>query len=80
LDAALWTQAGASFFMAGIAVMLASTSDFDRPAYLVLAEQIHPGASRPETFAQWLKESPLQPCRFLPMLKVRVRQTAKPGS
>lgn len=68
-----WRRAGPTFFMAGLAVMLASARGFDRSRYLALAEQLHPGASTPEAFARWLAGSPLRPARFLPMLEARRR-------
>jgi len=71
-----WEQLGPRFFMAGLAVMLASTRDFDRRSLLALAEELHPGASEPTVFARWLKASPLRPSRFLPMLRVRVKRAA----
>jgi len=76
LDPGRWEQLGPRFFMAGLAVMLASTRDFDRRSLLTLAEQLHPGASEPTVFARWLKASPLRPSRFLPMLSVRVKRAA----
>ena len=80
LDCARWAELGPTFFMAGIAVMLASTSDFDRRNYLALAEQLCPGASTPEVFAQWLKGTPVRPSRFLPLLKIRVRMADDRGT
>lgn len=71
-----WELLGPSFFMAGLAVMLASTRDFDRRSLLALAEELHPGASEPTVFARWLKASPLRPSRFLPMLSVQVKRAA----
>jgi hypothetical protein len=76
LDPQQWEQLGPRFFMAGLAVMLASTVGFDRRSLLALAEQLHPGASEPEVFARWLKASPLRPSRFLPMLQVLVNHAA----
>jgi hypothetical protein len=76
LDPGRWEQLGPRFFMAGLAVMLASTRDFDRGSLLTLAEELHPGASEPAVFARWLKASPLRPSRFLPMLSVRVKRAA----
>lgn len=73
LDAAIWAGMGPKFFMAGIAVMLASTPEFDRPALLDLAEQLHAGSSHVTVFALWLQGSPLRPSRFLPMLHVNSR-------
>ncbi len=76
LDPARWEQLGPRFFMAGLAVMLAGTPDFDRRSLLSLAEELHPGASEPAVFARWLKGSPLRPSRFLPMLSVLVNRAA----
>src|SRR6202453_5349958 len=45
LDPAAWAAAGPAFFMAGLAVMLASNVDADRRGLLALAEILHPGAS-----------------------------------
>jgi len=76
LDAAAWERLGPKFFMAGVAVMLASVSDFDRRALLDLAEQLHAGSSQVEGFALWLAHSPLRPSRFLPMLMANSRRAA----
>ena len=64
-----WAAVGPRFFMAGLAVMVASMTSFDRRGLLSLAEHLCPGAGEPEVFARWLKRSPLRPARFLPMLK-----------
>lgn len=64
-----WRPYGPGFFLAGLAMMLASVSRFDRPRYVALAEALHPGASEPRVFSQWLDETPLPPSRFLPMLQ-----------
>jgi hypothetical protein len=63
-----WRRHGPAFFMAGLAVMLASVPEFDRRSLLVLAEALHPGSSQVEVFAHWLKRSPVRPSRFLPTL------------
>jgi hypothetical protein len=76
LEAGKWRALGPSFFMAGLAVMLASDAQFDRRGLLALAEQLHPGASEPAVFGQWLLRSPLSPSRFLPMLEVEARHAA----
>jgi hypothetical protein len=73
LDPGEWRGAGPSFFMAGLAVMLAGVRGFDRGRCLALAEALHPGSGAPEVFALWLARSPLRPSRFLPMLKARRR-------
>lgn len=62
-----WRKLGPGFFLAGIAVVLASVTGLDRRAYLALAESLHPGASEPRVFAQWLADTPLPPARLLPM-------------
>lgn len=64
-----WRPHGPGFFLAGVAMMLASVPGFDRSRHLALAEELHPGASEPRVFSQWLAETPLAPSRFLPMLQ-----------
>ena len=76
LDPQRWTDLGPRFFMAGLAVMLASVPELDRRGLLGLAEQLHPGASEPAVFARWLKRSPVRPSRFLPMLAVEMKHAA----
>lgn len=71
-----WAAAGPRFFMAGLAVMVASMAGFDRRGLLSLAEYLCPGASEPAVFARWLKRSPLRPARFLPMLDMSVKHAA----
>src|SRR5580704_17778617 len=76
LDPAAWAATGPAFFMAGLAVMLASHADADRRGLLALAEHLHPGATEVPVFARWLKRSPLRPSRFLPMLAMEIRHAA----
>jgi hypothetical protein len=76
LDPVAWAAAGPAFFMAGLAVMLASNADADRRGQLALAEVLHPGATEVPVFARWLKRSPLRPSRFLPMLAMETRHAA----
>jgi DNA-binding phage protein len=71
-----WIQLGPRFFMAGLAVMLASVAGYDRRALLALAELLHPGSSDPAVFARWLERSPLRPSRFLPQLSAERRHAA----
>lgn len=71
-DPDLWRAAGPTFFMAGLAVMLASTREFDRTAYLALGERLHPGASEPGVFARWLERSPIASARFVASLRQRL--------
>ena len=71
-----WAQLGPRFFMAGLAVMLASVAGYDRRGLLALAELLHPGSSEPAVFARWLERSPLRPSRFLPQLNAERRHAA----
>jgi hypothetical protein len=71
VDPDVWRAHGPSFFMGGLAVLLASARGFERERYLRLAEALHPGISTPEVFALWLKRSPLRAGRFLPMARRR---------
>lgn len=76
LSDAAWAAAGPRFFMAGLAVMLAGEPGLDRRTFLALAERLHPGASEPGVFAQWLKHSPVRPSRFLPLLAMERKHAA----
>jgi hypothetical protein len=76
LDPVAWATAGPAFFMAGLAVMLASNPGAERRSLLALAELLHPGAIEVPVFARWLKRSPLRPSRFLPMLAMEIRHAA----
>ncbi len=71
-----WRPLGPSFFLAGLAVSLASVAGFDRRRYLDLAEALHPGATEPRVFAHWLAETPLPPARFLPMLQAQLNHAS----
>jgi hypothetical protein len=71
-----WRPLGPPFFLAGLAVTLASLPELDRQKYLDLAEALHPGATEPRVFAKWLAETPLSPSRFLPMLAAELRRAA----
>lgn len=71
-----WRPLGPLFFMAGLAVTLASVTGLDRPAYLALAEALHPGSTEPRAYGCWLERTPLSPSRFLPMLQQRMRHAA----
>ena len=71
-----WRPLGPPFFLAGLAVTLASVPALDRRTYLDLAEALHPGATEPRVFAQWLAGTPLPPSRFLPMLEVGFRRAS----
>jgi len=76
LEVGRWAAAGPRFFMAGLAVMLASTRIADRRGLLTLAEHLHPGASEPAVFSQWLQRSTVQPTRLLPLIDARLAHAA----
>lgn len=67
----VWKRHGPSFFLGGLAVLLASSRGFDREKYMRLAEELHPGISNHEVFAKWLESSPIRAARFLPMARKR---------
>jgi hypothetical protein len=71
-----WVATGPRFFMAGLAVMLASVRDFDRRDLLALAERLHPGASEVAVFNQWLERSSVRPTRFLSLIDARIAHAA----
>lgn len=52
-DPGLWRRFGDPGFLAGVAVMLAGHSGFDRAAYLALAETLDPGSTSVERFEAW---------------------------
>jgi antitoxin (DNA-binding transcriptional repressor) of toxin-antitoxin stability system len=64
-----WARAGDRDFLAGVAAMLASLPEFDRPRMLALAERLSPGMNSVERFGDWLRHSPVDPARFVPMLR-----------
>ena len=72
LDAGRWAEAGPRFFMAGLAVMLASMRHTDRRGLLALAERLYPGASELAVFDRWLQRSPLRPTRLLSLIDARL--------
>lgn len=52
-DPGLWRHFGDPEFLAGVAVMLAGHSGYDRASYLALAETLHSGSSSVEQYEQW---------------------------
>lgn len=66
-----WAARGPSFFMGGLATLLAGARGFERRRYLELAESLHPGITVPEVFACWLQRTPVRAARFLPLLRKR---------
>jgi DNA-binding phage protein len=71
-----WRSEGPLFFMAGLAVMVASLADSDRRGLLDLAEALHAGSTRVGVFESWLEGSPVRPSRFLALLAARLRYAA----
>ena len=76
VDAEVWAARGPRFFMAGLAVLLASVRGLERRCYLELGERLHPGISEVAVFDRWLARSPLRPARFLPLLEARLSHAA----
>jgi hypothetical protein len=64
-----WRMLGPSFFVAGLAVTLASVPGFDRRRYLALAERLHAGSTLAVVYQQWLDGTPLPPSRLIPPLR-----------
>lgn len=71
-----WRPHGPPFFLAGLAVTLASLAWLDRQKYLGLAEELHPGSTEPRVYSRWLAETPLPLSRFLPMLEAGLDRAA----
>jgi hypothetical protein len=69
LDPTHWAATGPPFFMAGLAVMLASGRNCDRRGLLALAEHLYLGASGVAVFTRWLDHSPLRPTRFFSLVQ-----------
>jgi hypothetical protein len=76
LEPEAWAALGPRFFMAGLAVMVASVAGFDRRGLLDLAEHLHPGSSEPAVFTKWLKRSAVRPTRFLSLLGMEAKYAA----
>lgn len=72
-ELASWHDCGNLHFLAGLALMLASATGFDRQRYLALAKALDPTIMSAESFEQWLAESPVKPSRFLPLLRAQMR-------
>ena len=69
-----WHRAGPAELLAGVATMLASQPEFDRPRLLALAERLRPGMSTAAGFGAWLATSPVRPARFLPMVRAALAE------
>ena len=68
-DLEAWRRAGPPALMAGLAVLVAGISGFERSAYLQMAQQLDATVATVGGFARWLKQAPLQPAHFLPRLR-----------
>jgi DNA-binding transcriptional ArsR family regulator len=73
-EAALWREFGSAAFLAGLAVMLAGHTGYDRTVYLALAESLQPGASAIEQYDAWYQHYRPDFARFLAMVD-RERRT-----
>ncbi len=73
-----WKRAGDRRFLAGVATLLASLPEFDRPRMLALAQSLAPGMGTAEAMSRWLDEVPLDPARFVPMLRSRLAHGRRP--
>ena len=73
-DATLWREFGEANFLAGVAVMLAGHSGYDRTAYLALAESLQSGASAPDRYDAWYQKYRPDFARLLAMID-RERRT-----
>ncbi len=76
-DAALWREYGDAAFLAGLAVLLAGHSGFDRHAYLALAETLYPGKSTLASHEAWRQKHRPQFARLFAMID-RERRTHAP--
>lgn len=73
-DATLWCEYGDREFLAGVAVMLAGHTSYDREAYLTLAESLQSGASTLEQYEVWYQKYGPDFARLLAMVD-RERRT-----
>jgi hypothetical protein len=68
-DVARWLREEPRYFLAGLAMMMASSRDVDREAYLALATALCPAMLQAGEFEHWLSLTPAKPSRFLPMVR-----------
>lgn len=78
-DAGLWRQFGDPEFLAGVAVMLAGHTGFDRAAYLALAETLCPGSSSVEQYEKWHRTHRPSFPRLFSMIDRELRTHARVG-
>jgi hypothetical protein len=70
VEPAHWGALGPTFFVAGVANLVASANGLDPDGrFARLAETLHPGVRSVGAFSLWLTRSPIKPSRFLPMLR-----------
>jgi DNA-binding transcriptional ArsR family regulator len=79
-DITLWRAFGAAEFLAGLAVMLAGHTGFDRAAFLTLAESLQPGASTAEYYESWYQKYQPEFARLLAMIDRERRTHARTGA
>lgn len=68
-DVGRWLREGPRYFLAGLAMMMASSRGADREAYLALAFALCPAMQEEAEFQTWLSMTPAKPSRFLPMVR-----------
>ena len=73
-DATLWQEYGEAEFLAGVGVMLAGHTGYERAAYLALAESLQPGASATGQYERWYQKHQPDFARLLTMID-RERRT-----
>lgn len=78
--AELWRDFGDAAFLAGIAVMLAGHTGYERDAYLALAESLHAGASMIENYERWYQKHRPDFARLLSMIDRERRTHARYGT
>lgn len=76
-DASLWREYGDAAFLAGLAVLLAGHTGYDRATYLALAESLQPGASSVEQYEDWYKKYRPDFARLLAMVDHERRTHAR---
>jgi prevent-host-death family protein len=74
-----WRRAGDPQLLAGVAALMGSLDLGDRDRLFALAEQLWPGMSTLEVANEWLRRSPVQADRFVPMLRERLAQRENPA-
>ena len=76
-DVKTWRRAGTPRFMAGMALMLASVSGFDRARYLALAQKLDPTALSVGAFEVWFAANPYESSLSSPCCNSFVSARAK---